>query len=291
MSSATEKTIDTLVEDIYDVVSTGSEVNEQYLQEFLNDCKEALTRAIQDGGKVRPPELRMSMLGTPNRQLWYSFNSSTVKKPVKPSMTISFMYGHIVEALIVFLAKQAGHSVTRQQETVCLEGIKGHIDCFIDNVLVDVKSASGYGFNKFKDMSIRDKGNDPYGYVDQLSGYAQALGQSHAALLGSDKSSGELVLVDFDDFTLKNSSDRIKEVKKVIILESPPEEKCYSDIADGESGNRILDKPCTWCSYKEECWADANEGQGLRKFQFSKEIKYFTKLNKMPQARIQEIVT
>lgn len=277
------KQIETLVDDIYEVVSTGFEVNPKFMQEFLDDCKEALTKALKDGCTQRPPEIRMSMLGTPNRKLWYTFHSKKKLKPLKPSLAISFMYGHIVEAFMMLLVKQAGHTVTHQQETVKLEGVEGHIDGVVDGVIGDVKSASSYGFSKFKDKSIRDKGNDPYGYVDQLSAYAEALAKDRGFLLGVDKSSGELVLVDFDEFTLKNSSRRIKEVKVVIASPTPPEKKCYKAIPDGKSGNLILDKPCTWCEYKEECWSDANSGKGIREFQYANDVKYLVHVAKEPR--------
>lgn len=276
------KTIETLIPDILDVVAKGGKIKPEYIDEFFNELKENLIGAIEEGCAPRKQTVRMSGLGTPNRKLWYSFNSSTPKKALKPQNAISFMYGHIVEAFILMLAKHAGHEVTRQQETVKLEGVTGHIDCFIDGVLTDAKSASSYGMNKFKTEGIL-RGNDPYGYVDQISGYAEALEQNRAAFLAVDKSNGEMALVLLDQFDLRNSKDRIKEVRTIIADEQPPETKCYPAVAQGKSGNMKLDKPCTWCDFKNECWAKANNGLGLRKFEYSGGPEYFVHVEKQPK--------
>ena len=60
------------------------------------------------------------------------------------------MFGDILEELLLFLAKEAGHTVTGQQDTLSISGVNGHRDAIIDGRLVDVKSASSYSFRKFK---------------------------------------------------------------------------------------------------------------------------------------------
>jgi hypothetical protein len=47
----------------------------------------------------------------------------------------------------------------------------GHQDAIIDGVLVDCKSASGVGFDKFKYNKLAE--DDPFGYVAQLSATQQ----------------------------------------------------------------------------------------------------------------------
>ena len=63
-----------------------------------------------------------------------------------PSTRIKFLYGHILEDLLILLSRVAGHTVTEEQKQVDVEGIKGHQDCKIDGELVDCKSASGFVF-------------------------------------------------------------------------------------------------------------------------------------------------
>jgi len=89
-----------------------------------------------------------------------------------------------------------------------------------------------------------------------------------------------------DDFDLIKASDRIEHLKKMVLLDHPPE-KCYNDIADGKSGNRTLTSNCGYCPFKFDCWADSNGGTGLRVFQYSNGSKYFTEVTREP--RVDEI--
>ena len=73
-----------------------------------------------------------------------------------------------------------------------LKGVVGHQDSIIDGVLVDVKSASGMGFDKFKYNKLTE--DDPFGYVAQVSAYAAANGLDRAAFLAINKSTGEVCL-------------------------------------------------------------------------------------------------
>jgi hypothetical protein len=41
------------------------------------------------------------------------------------------------------------------------------MDCIIDGEVVDVKTASGYGFRKFKDGTLPEE--DTFGYMAQLT--------------------------------------------------------------------------------------------------------------------------
>ena len=41
-------------------------------------------------------------------------------------------------------------------------------------------------------------------------------------------------------------------------------------------------KNCNYCPYKFECHKDANNGEGLRGFKYSKGVTYFTQVIKEP---------
>ena len=82
----------------------------------------------------------MSSIGKPTRQLWYDkLIHNSEARPLAPSTRIKFLYGHILEDLLILLSRVAGHTVTEEQKEVEVEGIKGHQDCKIDGVLVDCK--------------------------------------------------------------------------------------------------------------------------------------------------------
>jgi hypothetical protein len=74
---------------------------------------------------------------------------------------------------------------------------------------------------------------------------------------------------------------RVRHLKGVVNSEQVPE-RCYSDVADGSSGNRKLAIGCVFCAYKKKCWSDANGGKGLRAFQYSNGVRYLTTVAKTP---------
>ena len=73
----------------------------------------------------------------------------------------------------------------------------------------------------------------------------------------------------------------VKKIKEVVNSDTPPD-KCYSAIPDGKSGNYRLDTACMYCNYKFDCWSDANDGKGLRVFNYSTGKRYFTQVEKEP---------
>jgi hypothetical protein len=196
---------------------------------------------------------------------------------------LKFAYGDLIEALVIALSEAAGHEISRFQEEVNVDGIKGHIDFVLDGVLVDVKSCSSYSFNKFKDGGLLEAGNDAFGYVAQLSGYAHAL-ELPAAWIAINKVDGEVCILELpkeriDQYDVKT---RISTVREAISNTTPPA-RCYEDEDDGKSGNRKLGIGCSYCAYKSSCWGDANGGQGLRIFLYSTGPRFLTNVSVEPK--------
>ena len=148
------KSIDTLVKDIYDLFDPLVEVDlnekevDAHLDSFTESIKETLRNFLNEV-PLKKRNLRLSAIGKPARQLWYDKNSKEEPKPLEPSTRVKFLYGHMLEDLLILFSRLAGHTVTDLQKTVSVNGIKGHQDCVIDGVLVDCKSASGRSFEKF----------------------------------------------------------------------------------------------------------------------------------------------
>jgi hypothetical protein len=78
-----------------------------------------------------------------------------------------------------------------------------------------------------------------------------------------------------------NVEKTIEAAREVIALPEPPEEKCYSD-EEHTSGNRKIGKNCSFCPFKFDCWKDANNGQGLRVFDYAGGPVYMTHVEKVP---------
>ena len=103
---------------------------------------------------------------------------------------IKFLYGHLLESLLLTLTRLAGHEVTEEQKEINIAGVLGHQDCRIDDMLVDVKSASGNSFKKFASGRLSE--DDPFGYIGQLSAYAEDKQDKEAAFFVIDKQNGNL---------------------------------------------------------------------------------------------------
>ena len=279
------KNINTLVEDIYNLFSP-EEFNmdereiEYHVDEFATNIKEHLKLFLNEKPRANG-NLRLSAIGRPDRQLWYDINlDKNEVTPLTSSTRIKFLYGYILEELLIVLSRLAGHEVVDTQKEVTVEGVKGHQDCVIDGVLVDCKSASGRSFEKFE--KGRRERDDPFGYIAQISAYAEANDMDEAAFLVINKQSGEICLLPVHSLEMINASDRVKNLKTIVKSDGPPP-RCYSDVADGMSGNRRLGTSCIYCAHKKECWKDKNGGQGLRVFDYARGYRYLTYVAKTPE--------
>ena len=252
---------------------TPSEENLEYLGEIVKTLMR--TRLAE---RVEPTSpLRFSSLGKPNRQMWYEAHPiEGTKEEMSPQTYMKFLYGDLIEALLLFLAKEAGHTVEMEQAEVEVDGVKGHIDAIIDGVVVDVKSASPFGYQKFKTDSVLQ--DDPFGYVAQLSGYASVLtpGQG-AAWLANDKVGGDICISPLAPVVIAHHdpAERIAELKEVIAQPEPPE-LCHQPVPDGKSGNMKLPTPCSYCAHKFRCHPE------VRTFIYSTGPRFLTTVARVP---------
>ena len=283
------KQIETLVKDIYDLFSLDPiKMDEKEVDKHIDNFGEMLKVHIKAFMYEEPRtrgNLRLSAIGKPDRQLWYDVNSKNEIEDLTSSTRIKFLYGYILEELLLLCASIAGHKVTDQQKEVNIEGVLGHQDSMIDDVLIDCKSASSYSFKKFKQNNLLE--DDPFGYIAQISAYAEANQVDKAAFLVIDKSSGEICLTPVHQMEMINAKERVKHLKGMVSDSHVPD-RCYAPIADGESGNLKLAIGCIYCSHKRECWQDANHGQGIRAFRYSRGLNYLVKVAKEP--KVEEVV-
>ena len=278
------KKVDTVVDDIYETLSClcDSEelvISDEQVEEFGERIKKAL-KSWATPHKERT-SLRMSIIGRPMRRLWYDLkNGNLAHNRTHPSVFIKFLYGHILEELVLLLVKLSGHEVEDEQKEIEVDGVKGHMDCKIDGEVVDIKTASSFAFKKFVEGTLHD--DDPFGYMAQLSGYETAEGTDEGGFLAMNKESGELALYQPGPLVKINVKDKIKSIRSAADLDKPPA-RCYNPIPEGKRGNMRLPRQCVYCPYKMECHSDANNGYGLRMFKYSNGIKYFTRVVSMPK--------
>lgn len=272
------KTLDTLVDDVNELFNpdVNHEANEELLDEFCENLK-ALIRVRLSASKERGGAVRFSSLGKPDRQIWMDAHPEPELEEALTSQTyLKFLYGDVIEQLYLYLAKEAGHEVTHEQAEVEVGGVYGHIDAVIDGTVVDLKSASSYGYQKFKEGTV--EADDPFGYVAQLSGYADVLTPGkEAAWWAVDKTSGAHCVTKLKPTVIKHHKPepRIEHLKKVVESDTPPP-LCYDPVPDGKSGNMKLPTPCSYCKHKFRCHPD------VRLFLYSNGPRYLTTVVREP---------
>jgi hypothetical protein len=100
-----------------------------------------------------------------------------------------FRTGHDVEARIIEVMRDAGITLEYQIPTMFELGgyiIEGTADCVVDNVVIDIKTASGSNFKRLI------SGYNDETYRTQLALYAYGLGLNDVALLLYNKDTSEL---------------------------------------------------------------------------------------------------
>jgi hypothetical protein len=280
-----QKPLNTIVPDIYGLLENLSNgeplpITEEALDATMASMKEAILHWATPRPRDTDFTVRMSNVGKPSRQMWFEKRDPKGRGSVDGATQIKFLYGHILEEIVLMLVRMAEHNVTDEQKEVTVNGIVGHMDCKINGQVVDVKSASKFAFNKFVKGTLAD--DDPFGYLGQLAGYEKAEGTDGGGFLVINKESGELCMYVPDDLDKPNIDTKIHTLLNELKLDTPPE-LCYTPTPDGKKGNMQLPKGCTWCKYKYECHKDANDGAGLRTFKYSTGYKYLTHVEAEPK--------
>lgn len=280
------KTLNTFVKDVYALFGSGHKPQPENVESLAKSIAVHVENAL---AKREPRKtLRGSNIGTKcKRKLWYEVNQPHLAEPLEPWVLHKFLYGNIIEEILLFLGIEAGHSVEKRQERVEVKGIVGHIDAVVDGVVSDVKSASGYGMGKFKDHRLEH--DDPFGYLPQITFYKEGLRddpsvsiKGEAAFIAVDKSNGQIV-VDKYPITEKATRalvDRVEDAISVVNSSTIPD-RSFVDLPDGAYGNRVLCTECSYCPYKHSCWS------GLRTFLYSTGPRFLTKVEREPN--VQEV--
>lgn len=273
------KSIYSLVPDIYALVGTKGWFTDDIARELSHNISLRLQAHL--GDERGPPTLRLSKMGPECPcALWNSIHHPELAEPLPPWATIKYSYGHILEALVIALAKAAGHEVTGEQDAIILDGIVGHRDAIIDGCLVDVKSSSSRSFTKFKDKSLGQ--SDSFGYLDQLDGYV--VGSQNDPLLAVkdkgfivaiDKQLGHLVLYEHTIRTT-NIHNRIELYKNIVGRTKCPACDCGTE-PDGKSGNIKLNVKASYSAFKHCCFPF------LRTFLYADGPRYLSEVKRKPE--------
>ena len=266
-----------LIPDIYKLVGGSDGISSLLASDMGTDVADAIQRSL---GAQERRGLRLSGLGPScPKALWHRVNTPELAEPIPPYAKIKYLYGHIIEHVVIGLAKAAGHEVTGEQDEITVDGVLGHRDCVIDGCVVDVKSTSSRGFLKFRDKTIGQ--DDTFGYLDQIDAYLVGSmddplvrTKDRAYLLAVDKTLGHMVIYEhrLRELSIKN---RISDYKRIVSSDQPPRCECKS-IPDGKSGNLRLDTKASYSAFKHVCHPS------LRTFLYASGPVYLTKVIRTP---------
>lgn len=262
------------------------------IEAFGEDCKTAIRKQFSRNSEYR---IRMSGLGRPLCQ--QQLEKQGLKQDVAYNDVIRFLIGDLVEATAILVMKAAGVNVQQEQGQCSLEldgqTVNGTLDVIIDDKVWDIKSTSPWSFeNKFSGRGGYDaiKEDDPFGYIMQGFLYSESQGLPFGGWIAINKSSGEWDFVEAPDNQdedretyLKEAAQRVRAIvndaKFKIPFTSLPETYTYKGVKY-ETGNRLMPKTCTFCSFKENCWKSAEYHPKITSKAKNPPMTWYTKLVK-----------
>ncbi len=262
------------------------------IEAFGEDCKTAIRKQFNRNSEYR---IRMSGLGRPLCQ--QQLEKQGLKQDVAYNDIIRFLIGDLVEATAILVMKAAGVNVQQEQGQCSLEldghTVNGTLDVIIDDKVWDIKSTSPWSFeNKFSGRGGYDaiKEDDPFGYIMQGFLYSESQGLPFGGWVAINKSSGEWDFVEAPDNQdedretyLKEAAQRVRDIvndaKFKIPFTSLPETYTYKGVKY-ETGNRLMPKTCTFCSFKEHCWKSAEYHPKITSKAKNPPMTWYTKLVK-----------
>lgn len=261
------------------------------LEEFASDCRKALEKQFN-----RDPEwrIRMSGLGRPLCQQVHGRDG--LDEEMEYNSILRFLIGDLVECAVMAILKGAGINIVEAQSkcelNIASEQVQGTLDLVmkdeVDGAKVwDVKSASPYSFKqKFGKGYEALKDDDPFGYVMQGHLYAESKGMDFGGWIVVDKSSGE---ISFVQAPADQQEDRAEYLTKAhMTVEAlmsnfkhkkppmEPEDEHYTLQGNKiYTGNKLLNKQCTFCGYRKHCWPKAVQNEKVTSRAKSKPLVWY----------------
>ena len=238
-----------------------AEMSEAIIDNVASDVSAGLNKQF-NGGPRDAFRLRMSNIGRPKCQLWFEKNRPEEKAPMPEQFMLNMMLGDIVEAVFKGVLRTAGVEF-QDNEYVSLDlgggrrPIKGEYDLVMAGRVDDIKSASDYSYkSKFIDLETL-QADDPFGYVAQLVGYATAAGKKVGGWWVVNKNNGHHKYVSAKNVDVDAVLDKIRETYDYLENDEPFE-RMFTDEPETyykkETGNRVICKQCSFCSFKKSCW-------------------------------------
>jgi hypothetical protein len=248
---------------LQNATSGKSAMSQENIEQVATDIKDALNRQFNTKREEKF-RLRMSNIGRPSCQLWFEKNKPETALPKPTTFVMNMMIGDIVEAVFKAVLRESNVKF-EDTDTVKLEldenhTISGSYDLAINDAVDDIKSASDWSYKyKFDSFESLASG-DSFGYVGQLAGYAKAAGKKAGGWWVLNKANGHFKYVpariemDYELDRIRESIKKAEAEELVRCFEPEPE-----TFRGKETGNIVLNKNCTFCSYRTTCWENLIE--------------------------------
>ena len=249
-----------------DAANGKSTMSDETIDTVAREVAEALKRQFGSGNKRGEFRLRMSNIGRPTCQLWFEKNKPDAALPKPTTFVMNMMLGDIVESVFKAVLKESNVAFEDTDQVSLPVGdsndtiVSGSYDLIVDDAVDDVKSASDWSYrNKFESYDTLSK-SDPFGYVGQLAGYAQASGKRAGGWWVVNKANGDFKYVPAA-IDMRKELTKLKEtVEKV---NENKFERCFEAVPETyrgkPSGNMVLNDNCRFCDYRFECWPNMQE--------------------------------
>ena len=240
------------------VASGEASFPEKTAKRVADDVKDAVKRQFSSDRK-KDFTLRMSNVGRPSCQLWFEKNKPDAALPKPSTFTINMLIGDIVEAVFKGLLTEAGVKY-EDSEKVSLDcgnsNVSGTYDIILDGAVDDIKSASDWSYrNKFESFDALAS-KDSFGYVAQLAGYSKAANKKVGGWWVVNKSNGNFKYVSAKNINVDVEVDKIKNLVKKV--KENKFERAFQPVPEKfrgkETGNKILNDGCKFCSYRFSCF-------------------------------------
>jgi hypothetical protein len=262
-----------------DAANGNSEISEETIKQIGTDIMDALRRQF---GKREKKEfsLRMSNVGRPTCQLWFEKNKPEAAQTKSNNFVMNMMIGDIVEAVFKGLLTEAGvkyEDTDKVTLDVGDDSISGSYDLILDGAVDDIKSASDWSYrNKFESYSTLASG-DGFGYIGQLAGYAKASGKKAGGWWVVNKANGKFKYVPATGIDIEKEITNIKKAVKTV--KANEFKRCFEPETETfrgkETGNKVLNKHCTFCDFKNTCWPNLIEREQVKsQAKFPKIVQY-----------------
>ena len=249
-----------------DAVKGKTTFSEKTAKKIGADVAEAVIRQFGSGKSREDFRLRMSNIGRPTCQLWFEKNKPETALPKPTTFVMNMMLGDIVEAVFKGLLTESGVDFDDTDKVTLKVGdsndtrVSGSYDLIMGGAVDDIKSASDWSYRKKFESYNTLKKSDPFGYIGQLAGYAQASDKRAGGWWVVNKANGDFKYVPAA-IDMRKELTKLKEtVEKV---NENKFERCFEAVPETyrgkPSGNMVLNDNCRFCDYRFECWPNMQE--------------------------------